>query len=376
MSMGTKRSFSLLALLCILALCSGCLVTRTAANESAPIMRSLPVEVPEMEPNYILSRLQFSPDGKHILEARHSTFANLYSTETGKLLWSFDERGHDILGLGFIDAHQYYIGTMGEEYSEAGERRNVRKVRVQQLGSPLQNATYEFVDGRRKEMLARGNYVYYDEQLLDRRDGRIQRVVTAHPFGPPGYLTASGKVLTLAHGHAVLFDPASESYLHWRTERVFIPSMTVSERFVITLADNGNCSVWSLPSTARIESCSFPSFFHSEDAYAQEVHPRHERFAVAWGGTLRVYDLEPFQLVFERKLGSKVTGLAFSQGNLLAAALRGGRILVWNLDEVRLVSQYDFNYDRLLIRNDLLQFSPDGRRLLTGAHAPVLLEVP
>ena len=374
--MRTTRFISLPALLCILALCSGCLVTQTVANESAPTMRSLPVEVPELEPNYILSQLQFSPDGKRFLEARHSTFANLYSTETGKLLWSFDERGHDILGLGFIDAHQYYIGTMGEEYSEAGERRNVRKVRVQQLGSPLQNATYEFVDGRRKEMLARGNYVYYDEQLLDRRDGRIQRVVTAHPFGPPGYLTASGKVLTLAHGHAVLFDPASESYLHWRTERVFLPSMTASERFVITLADNGSCSVWSLPSTARIESCSFPSFFRSEDAYAQAVHPHRERFAVAWGDILRVYDLEPFQLVFERTLESEVTGLTFSQGNLLAVAQRGGRILVWNLDEARLLGRYDFNYDRLSISNELLQFSPDGRRLLTGAHAPVLLEVP
>jgi WD40 repeat protein len=375
MSMRTTRFISLPALLCILALCSGCLVTQTVANESAPTMRSLPVEVPELEPNYILSQLQFSPDGKRFLEARHSTFANLYSTETGKLLWSFDERSHDILGLGFIDAHQHYIGTMGDEHSEAGERRIARKVRVQQLGLSAPSTTYEFPDGRNKKMLVRGDYVYYDAQLLDRRDGRIQRVITAHPYGPPAHLMADGKVLTQAYGDAVLYDATSESYLHWRTEDGPV-GVSASERFVITLASNGRCSVWRLPSTERVENCSFPSLFRDEEFLRVRVHPTRERFAITWGNKLRVYDLEPFRLVLQRDLEHTATGLTFSQGNLLAAALRGGRILVWNLEEARLVGQYDFNYDRLLIRNDLLQFSPDGRLLLTGAHAPVLLEVP
>ncbi|NMG72907.1 hypothetical protein GO611_22730 [Azoarcus communis SWub3 = DSM 12120] len=338
-------------------------------------MRSLPVEVPEMEPSFTLSQLQFSPDGKRFLEARHYTFANLYSTETGKLLWSFDERGHNFRGLGFIDDDTFFIGTRAFLNTGADVKRDLRQITFHSISAPAQSNTYEFPDGRDKEMLVRGNHVYYDAQLLDRRDGRIQRVITAHAYGPPAHLMADGKVLTLAHGQMVLFDPATDDYQHWRTESgIFLVS--ASERFVLTLADNGSCSVWSLPSTARIESCSFPSFFRSEDAYAQAVHPHRERFAVAWGDILRVYDLEPFQLVFERTLESEVTGLTFSQGNLLAVAQRGGRILVWNLDEARLLGRYDFNYDRLSISNELLQFSPDGRRLLTGAHAPVLLEVP
>jgi WD40 repeat protein len=375
MSMRTTRFISIPALLCILALCSGCPVTPTVANESAPIMRSLPVEVPEMQPSFTLSQLQFSPDGKRFLEARHYTFANLYSTETGKLLWSLDERGHNFRGLGFIDDDTFFIGTRAFLNTGADVKRDLRQITFHSISAPAQSNTYEFPDGRDKEMLVRGNHVYYDAQLLDRRDGRIQRVITAHAYGPPAHLMADGKVLTLAHGQMVLFDPATDDYQHWRTESGIF-SVTASERFVITLADNGSCSVWALPSTARIERCSFRSFFRSEDAYAQAVHPRRERFAVAWGDTLRVYDLEPFQLVFERTLDSEVTGLAFSQGNLFAAALRGGRILVWNLDEARLLGRYDFNYDRLSISNELLQFSPDGRQLLTGAHAPVLLEVP
>ena len=53
---GLARFISLPVRLCILALCSGCLVTQTVANESAPTMRSLPMEVPEMAPNYTQHR--------------------------------------------------------------------------------------------------------------------------------------------------------------------------------------------------------------------------------------------------------------------------------------------------------------------------------
>lgn len=375
MSMRTTRFIALPALLCILALCSGCLVTPTVASESAPTMRSLPVEVPEMEPNYSLGLLRYSSDGNYFLESRRHKFVNLYSAVNGHLIWSSNPTNYLILGLGFIDQDSFFIGTRAILNAGTDAKKDLRQITFHSISAPAQSTTYEFPDGRDMEMLVRGNHVYYDAQLLDRRDGRIQRVITAHAYGPPAHLMADGKVLTLAHGQMVLFDPATDDYQHWRTESgIFL--VTASERFVLTLADNGSCSVWSLPSTARIESCSFPSFFRSEDAYAQAVHPRRERFAVAWGDILRVYDLEPFQLVFERTLDSKVTGLAFSQGNLLAAALHGGRIQVWNLDEARLVGQYDFNYDRLFISNDLLQFSPDGRQLLTGAHAPVLLEVP
>jgi WD40 repeat protein len=372
---GLARFISLPALLCIVALCSGCLVTPTVANESAPIMRSVPVKEPDLQPNYSLEQLEFSPDGQHFLVGRPFAFVNLYSDATRTTHWSFDQSQYKILGLGFIDDDTFFIGTRAILNAGTNAERDLRQIRFHSISAPAQSTAYEFPDGRDKEMLVRGNHVYYDAQLLDRRDGRIQRVITAHAYGPPAHLMADGKVLTLAHGQMVLFDPATADYQHWRTESgIFLVS--ASERFVITLADNGSCSVWALPSTARIERCSFRSFFRSEDAYAQAVHPRRERFAVAWGNTLRVYDLEPFQLVFERTLDSEVTGLAFSQGNLLAAALRGGRILVWNLDEARLLGRYDFNYDRLSISNELLQFSPDGRRLLTGAHAPVLLEVP
>jgi WD40 repeat protein len=372
---GLARLLSLPALLCILALCSGCLVTQTVANESAPTMRSLPVEVPAMYADYGLRESQFSPDGKHILAGWNVAFVNLSNTATGRSRWSSSQSEYKILGLGFIDDDTFFIGTRAILNAGTDAKKDLRQIRFHSISAPAQSTAYEFPDGRDMEMLARGNHVYYDAQLLDRRDGRIQRVITAHAYGPPAHLMADGKVLTLAHGQMVLFDPATDDYQHWRTESgIFLVS--ASERFVITLADNGSCSVWSLPSTARIERCSFRSFFRSEDAYAQAVHPRRERFAVAWGDTLRVYDLEPFQLVFERTLDSEVTGLTFSQGNLFAAALRGGRILVWNLDEARLLGRYDFNYDRLSISNELFQFSPDGRQLLTGAHAPVLLEVP
>jgi len=55
---GLARFISLPVRLCILALCSGCLVTQTVANESAPTMRSLPVEVPQSSQlSTLLSRL-------------------------------------------------------------------------------------------------------------------------------------------------------------------------------------------------------------------------------------------------------------------------------------------------------------------------------
>lgn len=379
-----RKAFSLATVIGTLML-QGCLVTPTGAAAEPPALHGQFADMPERDHDYLIDRVEFSPDGRHFLTARGYTYVDLYNAESLDLVGTYEGHEHRILGAGFIDDETFFIGARYFEQSDTtGAREDNRLLSIRPVAAPDQEARILFPDGRDEQMIVNGDFVYYDAQLLDRRDGRIHPVVISHLSHARGRLTRSGKVLTEVQGQAVLYDYATEDYLHWCADcrpSIFTRAggtydITASERFVVTYSLRGDCYAWALPTTESIGRCGYSSLFRTETPVVR-AHPVRDRVAVAWGPHLQVYDLDPFRKVFEQRLDDRVSGIALSNGSTLAAALPGGRILVWNLDDGRLLGQHDLNYeDRFSLFNERLTFSPDGRQLLTGFDAPVLLEIP
>lgn len=381
-----RKTFSLAAVICALML-QGCLVTPTGAAADASVLQGRFLDIPERDHgSTLIKQLEFSPDGRHFLLTGGIGYVDLYDTESGAVVWSLDKIEAIFMNAGFIDDETFFIGMRFYEDAHAtNSRENVRRLSIRKVSTPdHEEEAALFPDGRSYPMIANGNFVYYDAQLLDRRDGRIHPVVISHLSNARGRLTRSGKVLTEVQGQAVLYDYATEDYLHWCADcrpSIFTRAggaydITASERFVVTYSLRGDCYAWALPTTESIGRCGYSSLFRTETPVVR-AHPVRDRVAVAWGPHLQVYDLDPFRKVFEQRLDGRVTGIALSNGSTLAAALPGGRILVWNLDDGRLLGQHDLDYeDRFSLFNDRLAFSPDGRQLLTGFDAPILLEIP
>lgn len=380
-----RKTGLLIATLCAFLL-QGCLATTKGGAPREQALQWQIIEVPE--PDMWIKRLAFSPDGEHFLVAHGYRYVDLYNLDSTERVWSFAEDKHTILSAEFIDSETFIVGAryIAEMPDSSGRRNTVQRLSIRPVATPDQEEVLEFPKGRDLPMTSNGDFIYYDNQLLDRRDGRIHRVITAHPGGPKGRLTGSGKVLTEADGEAVLYDYATQDYLHWCADCRFslftqaggAYDITASERFVITNSYRGNCYARTLPALKSIGRCGFSLSFRTETPLVQP-HPVADRVAVAWGQRLRVYDLDPFHLVFETQLDGTVTGIALSADRQLAASFPGGRILVWHLDDGRLLGYHDTHYNHPHgIPNDLMSFSPDGRKLLvtTGLDAPVLLDIP
>lgn len=388
----------ILALLCLPGL-SGCLSSGVAATTAPPELRVHAVEVPQSDPESSVNRLAFSPDGRYFLVARDHASVHLYRTGDTRLLTSYEDLESrprpSILSAGFLGVNTYFIATLHS--MPPVERRfgpdnlgreildmSIRRVSVRSIEPPGEVASHVFPRGRDMQVKAKGRYFYYDEQLLDRDTGKVHAVPTAHPYGPRGTLTASGKVLTEAYGHAVLYDHVTDTVVHWRADDGR-NDITASEKYAITHSNDGACTVWRLPAAESLGRCGYS--WPLTKAFANVLaHPSAERFAVSLDGRVRVYDIEPFRLVFETQLDTKVHALALSPGNRLAVATEHGTIVVWNIDEARLLGMHHLPYLKGdYIPNESLQFSPDGRKLLTVAfggqpptasNVPVMLEIP
>ena len=380
------KTYALTAILCALLL-QGCLATTQGSVAEPRALQGQQIDVPMQDRHTFIRRLAFSPDGQHFLLAHGYGYVDLYNLEDRRHVWSSDQRDDYILSSGFINNDSFFFATRSSErHNSTQAEKLVFRLSIRPVATPDQAEVVEFPRGRTLPMTVNDDFIYYDRQLLDRRDGRIHPVVTAHIRYPVGVLTRSGKVLSQDDGNTVLYDYATQDYLHWCADcRLSLVSqsggafdITASERFVITHSYRGNCYVRTLPALKSVGRCGSSLSLRSETPLVQP-HPVAERVAVAWGERVRVYDLEPFRLVFETRLEGPVTGIALSADKQLAATYPGGRVLVWHVDDGRLLGYHDLHYGHPHgISSQLMSFSPDGRKLLvsSGPQAPVLLDIP
>lgn len=327
-----------------------------------------------------LERLQFSRDGEHLMllvswqEGREirSRLA-IYQTDSLSLVHSqllhetFDGRRTGYLS-GWLDPDRYFVyaaaplPARGSE-SDGGTKDGLGQLRVFEPGSGAELKRYY------------GNFgspFSNDYLLLGPETLRWETGETFHTSLPTtafSDFTRSGWALFGERDHGIhRVHPQSGAHEHWRSDmRWPWPLASASERHVVAIGEGGACRVWRLPEKKPSGDCS------QSPADGQSVlspgrlatHPLDDRFAVAHGNRVYVYELEPFLLAFEAVLSEPARYLVFTPGRELLIGTES-KLQVWDpktgeqIAFAERASHSEF-LTSTAYGNGLQRVSPDGR---------------
>ncbi|MBN1508053.1 MAG: protein kinase [Sedimentisphaerales bacterium] len=118
--------------------------------------------------------------------------------------------------------------------------------------------------------------------------------------------------------------------------------------------------IWDVPSRRRIKT------IQPKEGHLVAFSPRGDLLATDAGNRIRLWRADTWDSVTERTLDGEVAFLKFSpDGSRLAAMVIPDEIIVWELDQWRVVCQiHDVGWFRYW--NGVLDFSPDGTAIVIG----------
>ncbi|MFL1406599.1 hypothetical protein ACJO2E_14785 [Marinobacter sp. M1N3S26] len=148
-------------------------------------------------------------------------------------------------------------------------------------------------------------------------------------------MTDEGAVLsTSMDGAIALHNPVLDELLQWESD-LEAPRLllTADDGYVVAQGDDFRCKVWKLPGIEEVDQC--PRSFGSEgQKRATAMHPEKPLFALAWDEKVRLYNLDPFEMVQEIVIPDPVLGLFLTDNRLVIASRQG--LQVWGIEKAML----------------------------------------
>ncbi|MET1077903.1 MAG: WD40 repeat domain-containing protein [Pseudomonas sp.] len=352
----------------ILLVVSGC---QSAQDITYEAQRATAPQLKKHFPNPIevgVGVVGYSPDGRYFFNADPGNKVVVYSSDnqgpTVVLDFPWPLSLSQKKGAGFLDSSIFYYASQ-----RRARGQTIYGVKVWSLDSNTEIFSYDFSESHGEDsIVAKGDFVAYDNEMVNWRTGNKYKVRIAHSAMPLDYaLTASGKVLSANYYNddILLHDPQTDTALQWDSGLSnFRSAITQGEGYVIAQANDGGCRVWPVPALKPVQSCGSGGW--SDDHYALIApHPTDDSFAVSAGGRVEVYRLveDRFQRVFSRTLANEVTALSLSADYRVAIGDNTSHLEVWDSVQGTLLAQTDLN---LSFGSELLRFSPSGKQLLYG----------
>lgn len=173
-------------------------------------------------------------------------------------------------------------------------------------------------------------------------------------------LTDGGYVLTVDPGDGILrHHPVSDVLESWGSG---IGPVTVfssaEDKYVVAQGRDFKCRVWRFPGRERTGSCD-SGLWETAEIPSSAMHPSQQMAALAWDNTIRVYNLDPFELTLELKTEEVVKDLHWTEEQLVI--LTDHEVRLWDLHSNQ-VTAHSFLGEDEFIRDSWV--SPDRTRLV------------
>ncbi|PWU22024.1 MAG: hypothetical protein C5B50_00255 [Verrucomicrobia bacterium] len=310
---------------------------------------------------YLRPAASFSADGKFVLLAWGSKFAQLRDSSTGSLLRQFSHS--DVVYHAAFSSDGRYVVTSSKD----GTARVWATASGTSAGPRLEHAgSVEWaqfsLDSTKLLTVRDRHYV----QLWDWREGRKiapeipRRANLSHASLS---LDGSNILTTASSGYAHVYDAASSRLMYEFQEQGGILDAAISPdgRHLATACEDGNAWIWD-----GAEATSHPMLLPHGSRIEQIAFSANGRYlAVAGrGGQARMWDLFPPQRGVRRLPGNDVAWVEFDQS--------GRRALVLSTGPKSSLRVYDTSTCGLVCTAKLspgeatqARFSPDGSRVLT-----------
>lgn len=154
------------------------------------------------------------------------------------------------------------------------------------------------------------------------------------------------------------FNPCLRISGHF--DKCFCIKIDRSSQFLITAADDFVIKIWKLPEVVLIKS--FVRLHHHEITELG-IHPANKMFASSgYDGIINIFSLKELKLIKTLNLHCYVYSILFSPcGNYLAAACKGGKVIIYKIvgDDVE---EY-LSFNKMERDPSWLSFSPGGQFL-------------
>jgi WD40 repeat protein len=396
---------------CLLALLlAGCpsMTTAPELSETEP--------VPELEVAHSISIylfeagvqfLAFSEDGNTFVAGGKHDGVGLFRTDDFTLLERHYEgdKSHtefgikmskkiaDTISAGYFDKNTWYfmvvpISPNPEERSPSEPEQAITHVRTIQPSQEVARYTSEH---RNKDVVAHNkNYFVYSSDglngtLVNWRSGEkypIKTIEAHRGIFEVFELTHSNRVLS-ATGWAKLEKPMLDDPLHQQTQ-ILEGYVTFSpdERYGVdlngarcTLLEFHGKKVTPLKEQKIVGHCSGLTWGSKEKNVM--FSPDGTMFAVAVDRDVRVYRVDPFQLVFKREVAGVVGSLALSDAGWLVTVDETGFLRAWDVATGRLAGQRRFLDGNGNPRSSfLLAIQPGGDKLLVNQDGLTVFKLP
>ena len=379
--------------LLVLLLFSGCLSVSVASSEA----------MPELEMVYStdlfkagVQFLSFSEDGNTFVAGGIFDGVGIFRADDYALLERYYERDDSstptaiIISTGHFDANTWYYTATTHIPSSKQSVTHIRTIKPSQ-----EVAQYEFEYGNEDLVAANRNYLAYSAKrhngtLIDRRTGEEYPIKTVDAFS--GFsrfeLTRSNRVLSAA-GWPSAEKPMLDDPLHQQTQTLDgYVTFSPDEQYAVDLNGfrckllklNGK-KVVPLKKQKVVGHCSGLLFKTEKVA---KFSPDSKMFAVVADQNVRVYRVEPFQLLLERKMAASVITLVGSSIDLsdtgwLAVVDKRGFLYAWNATTTNLAGQYrlrDTGEEENPHFSVLLAIQPGGNKLLTNYNGLTVFSLP
>jgi len=332
-----------------LPLLAGCPVSsRTAAPppptaEAAPLERITTLDLGELvvkdDASYppTIRRLDYAEDGRHLLLLTSTTHREqrkpltiyhllLLNTETATL-----ERKIPLSDILTSDVGMFLVGFLDNEHYFASKDDDLLIFRLGENEPKLRHV------GRGGGDFANRRHIADFGFMIDWRTGQTYRAIVG-TLGVSDLTDDDWVISGERNGYIARHNPVSGEYQEWRSGFSYpTPFASASGRYVIAAGPDLDCRVWRVPEREQVGRCKHRWFGGGKRWSTYAAHPTRERFAIAWRETVRVYDIEPFELKAELQLDDTARQVAFAGEDKLVA-LTQRDVQVWSVREQRLIA--------------------------------------
>lgn len=278
---------------------------------------------------YLLSIL-----GTRLAQGESYSFVNwleLHDLSTGELIHRdipAGKSGETINAGGFLGSGKYFVESAGPESQRPSDiaASHVQVFSVEAQKELAHLSISGITHGRGQYLFASASRSVVNWKTQESYPTQF------YPRFGINLMTDEGAVLSISvDGSIALHHAVLNELLQWESgleaPRLLL---TADGGYLVAQGDNFRCKVWKLPSIEEVGQCPRP--FGSEGRKrATSMHPEKPVFALAWDEKVRLYNLDPFEMVQEIVIPDPVLGLFLTENRLVIASRQG--LQVWNTEE-------------------------------------------
>ncbi len=304
----------------------------------------------------------FSPDGNRLLSATDDGKVRVWSASSGEPMGEAIDERDQILGAAFTPNGRILIGT------STGLLRMWAAPTLAPLGNAMpQGAAVQTIALSPDEKTTLTGAADGQARLWDLSTSRLVwgplpqgAPVVAAAFSPDGRY-----FLTAAANRATVWDVRMRKSVGITSETdgdIYSATFNAHGTIIATATINGIAQFWTVPDCKPTGGI----MRHSARITAITFEPNDRGFLTSsLDGTIKTWDANNGALIGNLSAGSEVTDVSVSpNGNLLAAGLSDGRVVVWDLRTNKAIETEPMRHAR---RVNACLFSPDGSVLASAS---------